>query len=201
MTNIEDLVTRLRADLGIPDDAKPALMDVLRRFRIAGIISAFEETPDAQMDGRDATWDPESRTILISSAMWQRLESEDDGEARFTVFHEIGHAVLGHPARNRMKDGKQQFGRLIDPDETEADDFALAFAIPRTFLGTIDIQSADALAMQFGLSRHMTDRRMIDLQKYARANGRYMNKTTTEDDSYADAMSQMRVNALSWNKI
>lgn len=201
MNQIEDLVVRLRADLGIPDDVKPGGMDILRRLKFADIISAFEEVPDAQLDGREATWDPEKRTIFVSTTIWQRLTNEDDTEARFIILHEIGHVVLGHPARNRMKGGKEQFGRFIGTHEMEADDFAIVFAIPRAFVGTAQIQDVDTLSKQFGLPPSMAARRMIDLQKYARKHNRGTDNSTVEADSYAEAMSQMRINALNWNKL
>lgn len=200
MNKIENLVLRLRTHLGIPDDTLPELVDVLRRLKIAGVITGFGPDENGVLGDIAAMWDPSTRMIILSDRLWERLEGESDSETRFTIFHEIGHAVLDHTARYRKLDGRLQFGRSIEFDEVEADDFALAFAIPLTFAEKADLSDIAKLAEQFGLSPHMADRRKVELQRYARQMDKINRPELDEpEDSYADAMAEMRINALTWN--
>ncbi|MBE0578877.1 ImmA/IrrE family metallo-endopeptidase [Devosia sp.] len=197
MNSIEELVLRLRAHLGIPDDTLLDVLDTLRRMKIAGIISDYRRDEDHVLADAVAMWDDSTRTIVLSDALWEGLEHADP-EIRFTVFHEIGHAVLGHAARNRKIAGKRQFGRSIEFDEQEADDFALAFAIPLRSASNLDIYDADALAQQFGLSVAMAERRMISLQRYSKYPNR-LEDAAEPEDNYAEAMGLMRFNTITWN--
>lgn len=192
VTKIDDLAKRLREQLGIPDDLRPDALDVLRRMKISKVISDYVEDPEAI--GRDARWDADNRIIYLSTELWSAVLEGNDYDARFTVFHEVGHAVLGHTHRNRLTTGKPQFGRFVEADESDADRFALAFAIPLKFAGFADTSNIASLGDLFGLSQAQTSRRVVDLQRELR-------RQTTEDDfdSYADAMSAMRTNAINWN--
>ncbi len=200
MKRIEDLVLRLRADLGIPDDERPDLLDLLRRLKFAGVISDYGPDVQGTLGDVVARWDSASRTITIAAHLWHQLEGESDPETRFTIFHEVGHAALGHVARNRRMQGKPQFGRNVEFDELEADDFALAFAIPLNFAGSTDLANTDQLATQFGLSRVHASRRLVALEKHVRGSKSPPSRTAQEpEDNYAEAMGEMQINAATWN--
>lgn len=167
MNGIEKLAIETRAMLGIPDDERPDLLDLLRRLRMRGIIADFRQASGEELGEADARWDKETKFILISERIWDQLENTEDGEIRFTIYHEVGHAVLNHPTRNRMPDGRLQFGRDIERHELEADDFGLAFGIPLNI--PTDPFNLDRLVKQFGLTKLMTERRMSALQKGLRS--------------------------------
>lgn len=195
VSNIDELAEELRERLGIPDDIRLDALDLLRRMKISKVISNFEEDPKAT--GRDARWDCDSRTIYLSTELWHAIQATNDNDARFTVLHEVGHAVLGHTHRNRRTGGSRQFGKMVESDEQDADAFALALAVPLKFAedaGTLDVVS---LADRYGLPQSQADRRLVDLQRHMRAAAREQSKL--ENDSYADAMSAMRINAFKWN--
>lgn len=195
MTRIENLAERLREQLGIPDDLRPDALDVLRRLKITKVISDYAEDPDAV--GRDARWDADNRVIYLSTALWNAVIDNRDYDARFTVLHEVGHAVLGHTHRNRRTSGTPQFGRFVEADESDADQFALAFAIPLKFAALATTSSIASLADQFGLLPAQISRRVVDLQRHQRVSQRPIPEH--HSDSYADAMSAMRINAINWN--
>lgn len=148
------------------------------------------------MSGRDAFWEAPTRSILLSPALWERVQDTDDTDARFTVFHEIGHAVLGHTSRNRRPAAAQQFGRSVEPDENEADEFARAFATPLKFAKVAT--NVAVLIGKFGLPTDQADKRLVDLERHIRASGQV--ETEPDTDTYADAMNAMRINALNWNQ-
>lgn len=200
MSKIEKLAIWLRSVLGIPDDVRLDPVDVLRRLRISKFIADFSVVPDKGMHGRAARWIADRRIILLSASLWERLTKNDDSDATFTIFHEVGHAALGHGTRNRMAMGKLQFGAYTTPDEQDADEFALAFAIPLSLIRQFDITDAECLARQSGLPSSMTDRRMIALQKHARILASNETDVTYFDSGDPDAAyAQMFANARRWN--
>lgn len=199
MNRIEVLAERLRVQLGIPDDIRPNSLDVLRRLKFAKVITDFREDTDQDQPGRQARWDSEQRIIFLSPSLWGKIQGDEDVDARFTVFHEIGHAVLGHNARNRLSAGRPQFGRSVESDEEEADEFARALAIPLYFASSASTSSVAALAIQFGLPPGMASRRLVDLQRFIRSGSTRATDKTTGEDNYAEAMRLMRINALNWN--
>ena len=198
MNRIEKLAIDLRWQLGVPDDEKIDPVDILRRLKIAGIISSFGPGLQNPEDRVAAQWAADDRSIRVSDELWDNADFADDPEIRFMIAHEVGHAANGHTSRNRKYNGGRQFAAMREQDEIEADDFALAFLMPLTFALTAPIHDADALAQMFGVTRDVAERRMVDLQKYARAE-RQRVSMTIDEDNYAEAMSEMRKNALSWN--
>lgn len=195
MTKIDELAEELRERLGIPDDIRLDALDLLRRMKISKVISDFVE--DRTAKGRDARWDADDRTIHLSPELWNAIRATNDNDARFTVLHEVGHAVLGHAHRNRLTGGRQQHGRIVETDEMDADAFALSLAIPLKFADVAGALDVETLADRFGLPHSQASRRLVDLQRHIRIGLRQTSEP--EHDSYADAMSTMRINAINWN--
>ena len=199
MTKIETLTDQLRERIGIPDDVRPDALDVLRRLKFTKVIADFREEHSAA--GREARWDAQTRTIALSPTLWIAIHSgNEDADARFTVFHEVGHAVLGHTARNRRTGGKAQFGKMVEADENEADEFALSFAIPLKFSSSAGRADVPNLAALFGLPIEQASRRLVDLQRHLRMSERLViDNPNLEPDTYAEAMAAMRINTMRWN--
>ena len=195
MNRIDTVAQRLRDQLGIPDDIRLETLDVLRRMKISKAISDYRE--DSEAAGRDARWDADGRIIHMSPELWTAIQATNDNDARFTVLHEVGHAVLGHTHRNRLTNGKLQHGKTIEADESDADQFALAFAIPLKFAEEASSLEVATLADMFGLPPNQASRRLVDLQRHMRVRTR--EAPDLDSDSYADAMSAMRINAINWN--
>jgi len=187
--NFEQLATEVRSTLGFSEIERPNLLDLLVMLRVKGIIDDFGPDEENVLGDVAAHWDKETKSILIAKYIWDNLETSEDGEVRFTIYHEIGHAVLNHPSRNRKTDGRPQFGRDIERHELEADDFALAFAIPMN-LAHRKLDDIDFLVRRFGLTKLMTGRRMSSLQKGTRPSStvpwsRLSNAVVdTEDDDW-----------------
>lgn len=196
MNKIEKLAIDVRFKLGIPDDERLDVFDTLRRLRISGVISDFGPDSEVTTDGSAARWDHDTKAILFAEHIWNQPNFADDPEVRFTVFHEIGHAVLNHGTRNRKVGGRVQFGRYVEQDEQDADLFALAFAIPLTFARNASGYDVDKLSSEYGLPTKMSGNRLVDLQRH----NRFSNSLSEgNDDNYAEAVAEMRKNALRWN--
>lgn len=191
----EQVAIELREKLGIPADTLIDPIDLLRRLKFAKVISGYKPSY-VSSNGNAAWWDSTTREIVISPLLWRDLRSgAPSKEARFTVFHELAHAVLGHSKRNRKSGGKVQFGAYTEYDEIEADDLALALMIPLTLVDVAPIRDINALSAMFGMPRDQASHRAVILQKYARLNVR----AGAEEDTYAAAMRVMAANARAWN--
>lgn len=197
MKRIEDLAIRLRSVLGIPDDVRPASLDTLTRMQIAGVISDFGVQDDVSANAA-AAWLSDERKVSISSQAWADMQSIDASETRFTTYHEIGHAVLGHSNRLRKFGGDKQFGARTDFEEDEADFFAEAFAVPLSHAFRAPLHDIGLFTAYSGLPPNHAERRMASLQRYIRELTAAVSDGEP-DDSYAEAMSIMRRNAISWN--
>jgi hypothetical protein len=197
--HIKKIANRTRELLGITGDIYLDAADVLLRLRIAKIIKNFVVVPDATLTGAQARWDPESRTIAIQQAVWNLLE-KGNHEARFTIFHEVGHAVLGHSKRYRKAEGAVQFGQYTQLDEADADEFAMMFAIPDDLAKTTSVTSPEELSERFGFPLSFASKRLVTLQKTYRASRRVRQEFADEEfDSYGEAIAIMMRNAIRWN--
>jgi Predicted Zn peptidase len=179
--NIEKIANDLRSQLGYGG------VDLLVLLRMRGIISDLGPDESNVLGDVAARWNKEDKSILIANDVWEKLETSEDGDVRFTIYHEIGHAVLNHPSRNRKSGGRPQFGRDIERHELEADDFALAFAIPADLIP----RGANIafLVRRFGLTEFMTGRRMASLKKGVRPSASapwagLPNSVQTEDEDW-----------------
>lgn len=200
------LAKALREMLGIPLDVYLNPIEVLYRAQIAGYIAGFRFLPDDSLPYEEAHWDPISKTINLRQSLHDRLLQQDD-QARFTVFHELAHAFLGHQKRSRKPNGNLQFGRYTDFDERDADEFAMAFAAPVETALAMQLQTPEAIAQTFGIPMRQAHLSLVLVEKELRkaqlpaagdtddAGGH----DDTDFDSYADAMIIMARNARAWN--
>lgn len=168
MDSIERLALLVRKGLGISEDVKLDCLDLLRRLKWVKAIFDFRPGAPHELDGAAAKWIKESRTILISSIFWDELKNIENAEVRFTILHEIGHALLNHADRRRNFGGTKQHGQYIGPDEDEADRFALAISIPLNWAHTLNITDKSSLTRQFGLPEKQIELRMVDLHMHLR---------------------------------
>jgi len=189
-------IVLLRERLGIPDDVQPDPIDVLRRATYVGIIAGFCRVSDDELGTNLARWDKASKQILFR-------ENHSPTEFAFTIFHELGHAVLNHGSRNRKVGGALQFGRYAERDEEEADRFARSFMAPIK-LAIVDQNSTTDLLARFGLPEsqrgiRLEELKRIDRQQRGLTRQIPMVEPEVEEDTYELAMNAMRQNAINWN--
>lgn len=162
----EKLALFIRKILGLSEDTWLDCLDVLRRLKATNIIFDFRPGSMEELAGAAAKWVQKTKSILIAPDLWDELEGTLDPELRFTVFHEVGHAVLNHSDRNRNFGGALQHGRFIKHDEDAADQFAVAFVMPITIATTTNVSDSKSLQRMYGLPEDKTHLRMVDLRMY-----------------------------------
>lgn len=162
-------VLRAAADsvrrLGASQVDKPCLRSVLDQAKAVGLIDGWVEV-DELCEG-DGEWDSATRTIFYRRGV---VDGANRGNPynRFTVWHEIGHAVLGHEGRRNRSYRKtlaEQFSAAIKVDEREADSFAAACLIPTDRIGTNDSLAPDELKRRFGTSSTTAEIRGRELER------------------------------------
>lgn len=191
----EDIVKKVREFLGIPNDLNVDPIDALNRAMIGNYISGYQFVPDAHLPLDEARWDSESRTIFMRQSLEDGIK-RSDANSRFTVFHELAHAILGHSKRNRKPEGSKQFGRYTEPDERDADDFAAEFSAPLHLALLLNIKTTDDFVRYFGIPESIADSRLVALEKLRRRQAAVDNDG---EDSYGAAMHEMAINARNWN--
>lgn len=102
LAEIENEARDFRERMGIPDDDKIDMVDVLRRMKFAGEIADVFYESLASFAESDARFDPITNSIIVSEVSAKRQNARD----RFTYAHEIGHKVGGAqfsaPQKNRQ---------------------------------------------------------------------------------------------------
>lgn len=116
---------------------KPAF-DVERLLDELGLSLLWEEIDDTS--GADVLGQliPAQDRVVLNERHVEKLEEKDGRLRRFTIAHEIGHAVLhaGDMAALSFFDGERTWcrDRSMDPVEQQAERFAVALLIPRSEL-------------------------------------------------------------------
>lgn len=149
-SRFDEIAVLLRERLGVSLDHYLDVVDLLLRLRISKVIRDFLIVPDGELPDVDAQWRPDEQKIAIRRSVYEGAVA-GRAEDRFTIAHEVGHVVLGHPVRNRKVGGRTQFGRYIQAHEREADDFAGALLAPQSTVDLATITTPEALASEFGL--------------------------------------------------
>lgn len=203
--SMETLVEKLRMELGVPEDIRPDPIDILRRMRISGRISSFEFVDSASLPNDDARWNPDSRSILVRSEVAGKAEAGSE-EDTFTIFHEMGHAVLNHPVRNRRTGiDRLQFGRLIEGDERDADRFARTFMAPIATSAVTQDTTLEEFRSTYGMPTNQAVVRLEELKRFRRHQSGTRREVplgsprTIDTGDYDEAMPEMLRNAWRWN--
>lgn len=114
--------------------------------------------------GVEACYVPEELTIYLTETTYQAAR-RGEPRARFTVVHELGHAILGH--RRTMNRESGAAGRLKEYEDSEwqANQFAAETLMP---LGTIlsrRLTNTWQLQQAFGVSHQAAEKRLRQLRK------------------------------------
>ena len=210
---VETLARNFRARMGIPDDLKPDMFDLLRRMKIAGELAAIVEAPPTALGDSAATFDPARNAITVGSASVTRQSRRD----RFTYAHEIGHKLADHQhLRHRKNQSAEQFGRTVKDDEKVANAIAAAILVPEHLANVDQGTTAEELAEKFGVSMPMARLRLLDLQRRYRlrrgisrptpmvtfqsAGTKAATKREFDTGDYGESMAEMAANARRWNR-
>lgn len=93
----EAAARKLREFLCIDDQDQPDMMTVIVKLKHHGLIADYERVSDENMPDDEACWDAEKRLLrLRESVFCAANQISPSPRARWTIAHEIGHAVRGH---------------------------------------------------------------------------------------------------------
>lgn len=144
----------------IPDGAPDleAFVGSLERFSITCDVVDDNFLPR----GVEASCIPEQRVIYIAASTYDAI-CRNDGRARFTIFHELGHLLLAH-SRSFHRDTKMSFP-IYENSEWQADQFAAEILMPLNVILEKNLTAAWELQDEFGVSYQAASNRLIKLRQ------------------------------------
>ncbi|MEM5316096.1 ImmA/IrrE family metallo-endopeptidase [Paraburkholderia sp. JHI869] len=134
-------------------------------------LSSYSITLDVLEDGAsglppgvEACWIPETFTLCLTQKVYDRA-CMNDPRALFTVFHEIGHALLGHKRTlNREVPGREF--KTFEDSEWQANQFAAEILMPLDEIRTRGLRTEQDLVNAFGVSMEASRIRIDRLKKH-----------------------------------
>ncbi|WP_454825889.1 ImmA/IrrE family metallo-endopeptidase [Paraburkholderia xenovorans] len=148
IADIREAAARARAALGFcwPTD--------IGRFleRLTGYSITLDVVPDygTLPRGVEACWVPETLTLCLTNSVYEAA-CRNDPRALFTVFHEMGHALLAHRRTlNREIPGREI--KTYEDSEWQANQFAAEFLMPLDEIRRYSLWTEGQLMLRFGVS-------------------------------------------------
>jgi uncharacterized protein DUF955 len=171
---IEEKARQFRKKIGVDDlvwlEAPTLIYKVCHSFPpIQYARVADHELPDP--GGR---WDANRKVLIFRESVFAASNKfNPDARARFTIAHEVAHAVLAHEGiRNRSAQDSQEkkFSNRIRHLEAVTDRFAVAIYAPLHLIQPHE--TAESIALRFGLSKRASEIRAEEAARdYRRKNG------------------------------
>lgn len=112
--------------------------------------------------GVEASCLPERRQIVISATTYDGV-IRNDGRARFTVFHELGHLLLAHS--RTFHRGLAERPEFFENSEWQADQFAAEMLMPLGVIRSKNLSEAGELQKEFGVSYSAAAKRLKQLTR------------------------------------
>lgn len=144
-------------------DRPPPLDHFLESLSEFGITVDVLDDGDFPLPGVEAMCVPETATIALKNSTY-RLARRNDPRTRFTVFHELGHFVLGHS--KALGRGRVEPKPYLD-SEWQADQFAAEMTMPLSAIKAYGLNSPQRIAQFFGVSLPAATHRHNQLAKNA----------------------------------
>lgn len=112
--------------------------------------------------GVEASCLPERREITISATTYNGV-IRNDGRARFTVFHELGHLLLAHS--RAFHRGLTERPEFFENSEWQADQFAAEMLMPIDVIRRKNLVEAGELQREFKVSYSAAAKRLKQLRR------------------------------------
>lgn len=148
--NIEDLADAVRQACGVLDQpyfpVVPFVEKALQHF-VPGIL--FDVVEAEELGARMGAVNPLTGAFMIREDVYDAAV-EDQPRHRFTVAHEVGHALMHIGTLNRLPKSTGKVPAYMDP-EWQANRFAAALLMPRHLVRTC--VSVDEIMQRFRVSR------------------------------------------------
>jgi len=124
------------------------LLDCLSvKYGIHYDVLELDEMPHEDVE---ACWDPDSVTIHIRSDVFVRA-CRNDPRARFTIMHELGHALLGH-RRTINRSGIHRVLKTYEDSEWQANQFAAELLMPLDVIQAKKLGTPSKIEIHFNVS-------------------------------------------------
>jgi Zn-dependent peptidase ImmA (M78 family) len=150
----EETAREYRKRLGVDHQCWLDPVTILTKLKHEPWGIYYETVPPIEIAPAPAKWDFEQKLILISNEIFDAANrQEPDGHARFSVFHEVVHALEGHTGRlNRLHSRVEipPYAEKLRRLESRTDKITAAFIAPRHLISPE--WKADDIAFRFGMS-------------------------------------------------
>lgn len=156
---------RVRAILEIGDAPQNVkiyrLLDLLSvKYGITFDVLDPDEMPHLGVEG---CWEPESMTMYFRSDVFKNA-CLGKHRPRFTVMHELGHALLGHRRTiNRAADYPPP--KHFEDSEWQANQFAAEFLMPLEVIRQLHLTSPEEISGHFNVSLQAAKNRVKQLAR------------------------------------
>jgi hypothetical protein len=163
IADIRETATRARVAL---DFRWPVpLGRFLEQLVIYSITVDVVENHGVLPPGVEACWVPEDLTLYLTESVY-KAACANDPRALFTVFHEMGHALLGHRRTlNREIPGREI--KTYEDSEWQANQFAAEFLMPLDEIVRYSLATEAQLMIRFGVSMDAARIRLNRLRRDA----------------------------------
>lgn len=161
---IRDIALYVREQLGLTREAVDLelFLEQLTEFGITIDIVDDEDMPGFSFHS-EACCVPETRTIYLTEETYLKA-CKNDPRTRFTIFHELGHLILGHSKELHRANLPSEVKPYQD-SEWQADQFSAEVTMPINVIYDLKLYSSDAIKKQFGVSEQAAKRRYEQLTK------------------------------------
>ena len=149
-----------RKVLDLPPEGLP-LWGLLDRLSDYGLDFDVVEDHNMPCHHAEACCIPDSGIIFIPQKSVRAID-RDEPRMRFTIFHEIGHFVLGH--RKSFARGNQVPKAYLD-SEWQADKFSAELLMPASVIVAEGINNLAQMRARFGASGAASANRLADLRR------------------------------------
>lgn len=163
IADIRETAKRARAALNF---RWPVALDrFLEKLVIYSITVDVVENHGVLPPGVEACWVPEDLTLYLTERVY-KAACNNEPRALFTVFHEMGHALLGHRRTLNREIPGLEIKRFED-SEWQADQFAAEFLMPLDEIVRYNLATEGQLMSRFGVSMDAARVRLKRLRRAA----------------------------------
>lgn len=184
---VEALARSVRLKLGIDDQHQPNILLALERLADHGFIASYTAVPDQKMPHAEAKFSSGQKRLYLRESVFSAL-TKGDARARWTVAHELGHAVLGHPRTHHRSAAGKVSARQNHDIEKEAHLFAAAFLVPFHLMERLPGITEKEIATSFGISRAAAEVRLRELKEIAVASAKQRNDPSRSQSQSGEAL-------------
>lgn len=148
--DLEGFARSVRVNLGIDDQLRPDIFRVIEKSVERGYIASFAAVADQRMPNAEARFRSGTRRLELRESVLSALKA-GDARARWTVAHELAHAVLGHPGTNH-RSTRDKTTRRDYISEREANRFAAALLAPKHLIEPSADITVEKIVRRFNIS-------------------------------------------------